>query len=1691
MSFSPLSFVSSQEFRKTLLGRNLKPYKVTGFFSPISNDRGRETILRDIGVTDSPDDFVSTNRFANNLYPLNNYGPEGGYNDVVFNNKLGDKPNQGEYSPNDTVLDLVNEFYIDAAYIENIYGPIGGFNSMVVIDNIQNNNKLYLPYYNLAPISFVPSTYSAYNIFLSKDALGSNGLVSQDSYLAKIGSDELRKLLVYRVNVETSLNSYGTVNLASLQDPFQSSLYISGQQPLVYQNFRITNSDEPNSNTSLQNRLAGQYYPSSPIPGDYFTPNEINGGQSAQVVNALNTINRITGGFLGPIIATTNNSSQIFLQNTGNGQRSVLFANLDYNRYKPNYERNYGGALNGNQANVTLPINVVDTNTDTLVGGYYVGNRNAEPSLISSPPGQVPVNAFGKQEVVPVYGPQDLGILYEGNENRLNFGLAGKSFSDGGGLDGDFVWTSPKYKGNAGFRPTKGGGTGRLDEEFNQISSKYQRDQSTNINFRPSSILDKTQRLIDSADNVSGILKLKHVGNAINQVSKVFNDGYKELTKGSKVLAYTDNTTGTEIGVEYCRVFAKDTPYYTYNDLQKKDGITTSGRRFTNSILDNTFNLNISPTKNPGSTNIKPNNRNQLIAKKYMFSLENLAWRTSGRPGFTYDDLPACERGPNGGRVMWFPPYDLTFSDSSTANFTPTSFLGRPEPIYTYRDSSRNGSISWKIIVDHPSVMDLIVDKQLQNQTNSKIDSIMNSFFAGCVKYDIYELAKKFNTIPISDLITYQEAINNPRLTVEELQTITKEIPKDNFVSTPNNPDPSVDENQKPQNINTDFSEFYGLSFYYDNNSPTTAEDSFVTLYQTYTSSDVQNQYKNNANSLFNPETAACKLGGNDLTNCNIGINVETFYSESVISNYTTLSEKFISNLYDVFEQKPKTTIKITLQGSASSLDTEGFNKQLSQKRIDNIKNFIKTFQFGGNKSLATPPGGGTLEFIEQALGETTTVTPKGSSVVGSPINCNTRIKGGTNNTTDEKNANIYSVQAMACRRVNLANVEIIASSSDVENRPTTNTTSNGPIQGPTKDEVNNSSELKKFQQIRQTSTPDLRTQIKNGIGKKILRSLLSECDYFEVIKEQSPFLYDSIKQRIKFFNPAFHSITPEGLNSRLTFLNQCVRPGETIPVIGVDGRPKQNDALNTSFGTPPILILRIGDFYHTKIVPDGVSFAYENNLLDLNPEGIGVQPMIVKVTMNFKIIGGMGLGKPIEQLQNALSFNFYANTEVYDERATPTEDTTAIDKNILDALIAQQPQSNVKNTATQPTNNGGTTIGEIVTNLPVENGQTGETTYQKVMTTILNQTTDYYEALLNKLESVNDQYNMCVVQILNSERQYSKGYLSLDETESNKKDMIIYGKPVYESIINQQFDDAINDVNSGNNPLLNQLTKFFKPVNNEESSVMIRLKQNMTNYLTNLKTDFSNGLALIIQDLVSTQQTYVQTIRQVNTITKKIDGKLLEVGVPRIYNITETSEVSNTTYQNTYQELIGDYSTISSATTVFNDYLKEKNIAFFTPPTPSSQTLPYTLQNEDDFENLSDKRFYFIMSKIITDKNKKEDFINQIIKGELINVKPPKNSVNLSIKFREFVKQLEIKYEKEIRAEKKLMNDVQKSETIKKLTKGKPKTFYDSKKVRKFTYTTVPNAQEQTSKTTILNLYSQQNINDDKDTFIGKVKFN
>jgi hypothetical protein len=1652
------------------MAKNLAPYSVQGVYTPPANQVNYETILGVSNVIDSPGELITNDPYGNLLYPLNEYGPNGGYNlEINFNGPpLPVNSNQGEYNPNDTALDLLNEFFIDAAYIQNGYGPSGGYNDLVIITDVENNNKIYQPYWE--PPSFAPSTYSPYNILLSNNPIGSNGLLSQDSFIARFGALELNSLLKKRIDAELFQNTLGQINLQSLQDPFEISMMLSGQQPLIYKNWKITVPENPVvAAADFLTRLAGAYWPVSLIPGDYFNDNNEN-SQTQQTSNALSTVNQLTGGLLGPILNLSRGGSQIFLANTGNGQRSVLFANINYNRYQPSYDKDYGLLFGVAQGLVNLLVPNINPGNGTLVGGYYVGNRTSEPSYITSPPNQIPVNAFGQQDPSPVYGPSEMGILYEGNESTLNnFGLGGKSYSDGGGIDGGFVWVSPKYKANAGFRAIPGGGSGTMDEDYQLVSGNITRDESTNIEFKSTSILDQTQRLIDSADSVTGIARLKHVGNAMNQISKVFNDGYKEITKGSQVLSYTDNTTGGAAGIEYCRVFTKDNPYYAYNDLQKTDGITTSGRRFTHSVLDNTYNLNITPLRNPGSTNIIANNVNGTggYAKKYMFSIENLAWRTSSRPGFTYDELPVCEKGPNGGRVMWFPPYDLKFSDSSTANWNDTSFLGRPEPIYTYKNTSRTGSLSWKIIVDSPSVMNAVVEKQLKGQNKERINSIIDSFFAGCVKYDIYELALKFNTIPTKDLYTYQEILSKPNLTNEELKSVSASIPRENSVTQggAGTPGDATNSTTNPDTSIDDFKKNYSqLAFYFDNDIPDPNSKGVVSsvpyneTYETYTSDGNIKTYVDTASAIFN-------VG---VTNRNVG----EFFTNIVKDNYKKIAlndKNFIVDAYNILKEK-KGTINIQMVGSASATASVPYNTNLSKRRNDSVIQFLKEYKIG-EANLAPFFENGTLQItLQSGEGEKISI-PQSESGTGTQVECTKNVVSSSGTDVSNKKAETYSTDAMACRRVKINSIAIAPIAPTTIVKPPEKAEIITP-------EVTNTT----INTIKPVQTVTIEQKLKEGIGKRIIRQLLTECDYFDVIKETNPMVYGSIADKIKFFNPAFHSMTPEGLNSRLTFLNQCVRPGETIPVIGADGKPKYNDAVNTSFGAPPVLVLRIGDFYNGKIIPKTISFTYEPLLLDMNPEGIGIQPMLANVNLSFDMIGGMGLARPVEQLQNALSFNFYANTEIYDERAKWTEDTSALDATLIQSILNAQPPVTVNNVQNEITNDGGNTIGDILTNIPVTSGQTGEITYMSIMDKILDATKEYYTNVLNQSDSIVKSYNYGVWQLITQDRLYTSGEISLNSSSILAP---IYGKPEgVETKVDSLFSTFISDINADNPTNQNYIISRLVGYKFTDATIQ-RVKTNMNQYITTLKGGYSSGLFTKIQEIVILEQSMVQIIRKINLVTTKTDGKILDTGIPRVYTISGTTEVNTASLGSpldTYQELCDDYRLVGIRLDDFNVLMDAEKII-------TTVTVPY--EGPGEFEPISkdfatasvqDKRQFMVMAQIFNDKNKLTQFKNAIISGEL------KSDNKLVRKFNNICDDFADLTKKELIAEEKFIKTIKGKESYLKFVN---QPAYPKGKLRKFTYTTVPDpATETQQKTDIANLYKTVNVNNDKLTFDGKIKF-
>ncbi len=419
MPGSPLSFASTQQLRNALMAKNLGLYSVQGTYTPPVGALNYEIVLSDSNVINSPNNLNATS--PNNYYPINEFGPTGGYsNTMALIKVLSNGPNKG-------------------------------------------------PYLN----SFVPSKYTPYSILLNSNPAGSNGNLSQDSYMAQFGAKSLKQNFKNRIDLEIYQQTLGKVTLSSLQDPFEASLVATGQVPLIYRNWKITVPENPAvAAFDFATRISGAYWPVSFIPGDYFQENVNNGLPTSQTSSALNTVNQLTGGALGAALNLMRNPSQIFLANTGNGQKSALFANIYYNKYRPNYDGSYGGFLGVAEGLINSISNIVNPN-GTVTSSFYIGSPNSEPEQITSPPNQIPVNSLGSQVSAPVYGPDEIAKLYEGNIERLNFGLGAVSNEDRGRVDGLFVWTSPKYKNNAGKHPTVGGGAGLQDKEWNSISSNY------------------------------------------------------------------------------------------------------------------------------------------------------------------------------------------------------------------------------------------------------------------------------------------------------------------------------------------------------------------------------------------------------------------------------------------------------------------------------------------------------------------------------------------------------------------------------------------------------------------------------------------------------------------------------------------------------------------------------------------------------------------------------------------------------------------------------------------------------------------------------------------------------------------------------------------------------------------------------------------------------------------------------------------------------------------------------------------------------------------------------------------------------------------------------------------------------------------------------------------------------------------
>jgi hypothetical protein len=1544
MAISNLSFSATEKLRKDLLVRNLEPYYVKNSSTqllPKSQVGTKEYIFDEVPLINQPDLKDTGLPEKSKLYGVNQYGPTGGYTTQASLPLLVKSSNQGEFDWPNAVTKKFNESLLKQKelIVTNQYGPQDGWsdasselNVNIVQPNIRDE------YYN-----FIASSYSPFQILTKRDPVGSEGSLSQDSNIAKIAATRLKKLFEESIAFETYQQTLGRANvLQTNSDPYRILNLITGRQPILEPDWKITvPSTLVGRGIDFISRVAGLYSPYSIIPGDYFSR-----VPKASLTNQI--VNAVAGLFGFPnVLPTKKTSSDVFLSFTSGGQRKALFSNLSVNRYAPDYKGNFLGNLN-----LSAPP-----------GNYYIGSRTSEPLDIVSPSGEIPVNEFGVEVETNVYGPSVLGKLYEDNVD-LPFGLNLTSTIDGGGVQGGFTWVSPKYKGNAGQKIGQGGEKYGQDSGYQPIAAQYTNSESTNFPFKKGSILDDTQRIIESQP--AGSKKLQHVGNAIDQVSKVFNDGYKEITKGSRVIKYVDNN-GIFKGEEYGRVFAKDIPYYDLTKLQKSDG---NIRKNPFSILTNTYNLNMYPTSGPESTTLGGGS-----VKKYMLSLENLAWRTSRRPGTTYNDLPESERGPNGGRIMWFPPYDLTFSDSNSVGWEKNSFLGRPEPIYTYQNTERTGSLSFKIIVDHPSVMNLLVNKVLTNTSSSQVaDQVLESFFAGLTKFDVYELSKRFTNFSQTELSYIQQLINTSGDPEKIKNLVNGSLPKGG-----DGAGGSMDSNNSvglpvytPQ-----LTQFKNSIFYYDVDNG--GGNDYLTSVTNYLESA-------NANLINDTQLS----------------DIEQ--SKKVLTAFT-------ESINNVLQSNANLKIKIKIKSGSAEGEPVDVQEERGTCLLETLKSLTKD----------NPRVSYTEEFVGNLL----------ETLTEPPYDCNT------------VNLNYYETGPVACRRSVITDIIEIP-------EPNLNNPNGGISTQPT-------SRLERLLGInpnQNNTSLNNRELTQEQLSKQVIRKLLSEADYFQFVRESNPFIYDSLREKLKYFHPAFHAMTPEGLNERLTFLLQCTRPGDTIPT-KQGTQLIDKDARNTSFGAPPICVLRVGDFYHSKVVIDSCNFTYEDSKFDLNPEGIGVQPMIVGVSLGFKFIGGQGLRGPIDELQNALSFNFFANTEMYDERATDSASVSAYNKEFIEQT---QPEGETPQNATSNVQNeGGTTIGAIQGAFE-NSGATATVIYKPIFNEFVDSFVEYANTVYNKLEEVNKEYNDGILMLFTKSRLYSKGKIN-EWGGGSAKEVTIFGKSDYENSVDNLFSNLLNDIS--NNALTMQIklqTKTFK-----ESSKTV-FKNNLTNLVNSKKSTFRNKLVQVTNELNTCELKMVRAIDKINYVLQSVDGYIDTKGSPQVYETTTASTVTNlTTNMDEFATLINNLNTnLIDSEIITNKYDDNQS---------------YSLPGNGFSDNVADKRFFLVFGKeLVSDSSSLTDLL----------------LAQLDNDWKKYVKEQIELLKKQAENENKVMSN--KFSTYKKQNQTNkvylPEDIAFQRNEERSSGLSLKSSPSDNENTRLKNLYLGQNSNPDTNTFNGKVTF-
>lgn len=1370
---------------------------------------------------------------------------------------------------------------------------------------------------------------------------------------------------------------------------------VTGREPLVEKNYKITVAKSLlGKGVDFLQTVAGIEFPFSEIPGDYLTnprnPIENRPTPKTEVGAILQDVTGVLGSLVGiqrrPKLGRK--PSDLMIEYMGEGQKQILFDQLTYSKYAPNYTTvarsqqssklfNFANSVAGGIKNVL--------GLEAPKGVAYIGDDRSNDVKYT-------MSDFNNNMVKSSYY---LSLMFDPAQASLF--ERQRNISQGGPISGKLTWISKNSQNKIGL----------WNEEFqSRESNAYNNSISTKYGFREDSILGKTQEILDSMPK-DGQATRTHVGNVIDQTSRIFKEGDSMLSRGSAI-KFVDKYK-QETGAEYCRVWTKDRSYMNYSDTMKR---TANIRKFDDSVMggeSRPWNINIAPMSS-GNYDAKNSFRNSFgaknstnifesptgdgfYAKKYMFSIENLAWRTSNTPGFTYNDLPFCERGNNGGRVMWFPPYDLKVSENNQARWQDNTFLGRPEPIYTYQDTSRSGQLSFKVVVDHPSILNLLVREYFKGMSDEESENYINAFFAGCEELDFYALIRRFAQLDTNDIKLIQTFLNKGQdpETIKQYK-VTTEYPTETTPTNTTTQGNEADSKAVDEVI---------IKLKYENDRPGPSLDldttlNYTQLYNTYKVrkqdyinelgdalntltglSQTDTQVKTEKSFIFGDANHVITQSDIDAQKTKIG----NYFDEADVSfnKYVSALDSLISDI----SGKTAETIRFQVLSSCSSVATNDYNERLALRRSHSVIQdiFDRLTAVGGKKewqikwptnlNLVNKNNSDNDKEIIQK-GEPIVIVKEYSTkdfgfehdtkIVIESVNYGETLTG-TQPDKDCVNKDFvrvpklkqYSPIAFYCRQTAMS---LKYNKKSEKKQPET------PAPQPPITKIEENGQVVVNPPTKKPAIDPL---------KRIIAKTLSECFYFKKLEDSDPVVFSSLKEKLKYFHPAFHSTTPEGLNARLTFLQQCIRPGDTIPIKGIS-EDSDVRARNTSFGPPPVCVLRIGDFYHSKIVIRDVNISFDDGgqiLWDLNPEGIGVQPMIASVTLSINFIGGQGLSKPVERLQNALSSNFYANTEMYDERSIATNETIdgkkaeEYTREFLEKLNKTYGNEINKNNQSQNTKNvkGGNYMGTLDGN---------SIKYTDIIKSVFTSTESYFDKYQDTYNKIYTKYGKDITALLfkgeyRPINQYDI-YTSTSPTPGKTLSLLgLYKKTQELTVYTTGLKTGLaNFLNNSSSTYLVDMVGFNKEMTNSIlTDTNVKLKDFITKEIIENKINELTNSTQILDELEKSRNQLISDLDRVNFVIK--NGKDSTVQDSVVKSVAISGFTSDLLY-NEYSTCV-DYIETNAPKLV--DGLST-NITFLNP----------TIQSAD---------FEFMMKQLLSDKV--DAFISEL-KDPSLYKEPLKNQL-------------------------------------------------------------------------------------------------